>query len=76
MTNAILGWILGDVRMAGLSELFHFVSDERAAALVDYALITSLFAILCVASLNLLRTQTGTNLNRTTNNLTNMGYTP
>jgi len=56
--------------------LLHFVFDERAAALVDYALITSLFAIVCVASLNLLRTQTGTNLNRTSNNLTNMGYTP
>jgi Flp pilus assembly pilin Flp len=51
-------------------------TDQAGAALVDYALIASLFSLALIASLGLITHVSGNNLNRTTNSLTNMSYSP
>ena len=48
------------------------LTDDRGAALVDYALIMALFSLAMIAGLRLLSAQLGTNLNRTSNNFTGM----
>ncbi len=53
-----------------------FRSDRRGSALTEYALISALFAMLMLATLQTIRTEAGNNLTRTGNGLTNMSYTP
>ena len=52
------------------------LNDNKGAALVDYAIVLSVFSLLVLGSLNLFATLPGKNLNRTSASLTNMSYTP
>ncbi len=54
--------------------LIAFASDDSAAALVDYAMITVSLVLLLLGGIQLLMTESGTQTTRTGNNLTNMSY--
>jgi len=68
--------LTADSRHCAHRTLHSFLADERAAALVDYAILMACFSVLMMASLKALSTQAGNNIARTETGLTNMAAHP
>jgi Flp pilus assembly pilin Flp len=52
------------------------MAGERGSTLAEYALVATIFALAMLGTLRLITNETGTNITRTSNSLTNQSYTP
>jgi len=52
------------------------MAGERGSTLAEYALVATIFALAMLGTLHLITNETGTNITRTSNSLTNQSYTP